>query len=176
MERASCWRGGSADRQKLSSWAKVVKIWGGLTGVQPRPGTAVPAAGAKVAPCAAAVHLARPRANWLGSLRSCWPKWLRGWKVVAVALLLLLTVPRLLATLAGIGSGLLVRALNAANWHFSYQVGGERTLLAKDAIMSLWTVDLCSDMDCPKPLALWPVDTCSFPKQDLPWLSGLVDL
>ena len=52
VDKASRWRGGTAERQQLTAWAKVMKIWQGLTSVQPAP---APAAAGSIADARAVI-------------------------------------------------------------------------------------------------------------------------
>ena len=83
----------------------------------------------------------RPRQGWSRKFRQLLPGWLRGWRAVAVGLALLLIVPKLLATIAGVAVALLMRAASAAMWHFSFHVGGEMVTLAREAVSSIWALE-----------------------------------
>ena len=169
VNRASRWRGGSGERKKIGAWAKMMKIWSGLTGVQPavqappqpEPASLAPATPVQVPdveePRAveplAIVQLASPSgyqaapveiANWRS--RSWWWWW---WQklilhpkfIVAGLCVSLVLMPRLTATLAGGALRLTLRAGGAAAWHFSAQVGHECVGLTQQAVHALGIIE-----------------------------------
>ena len=55
---------------------------------------------------------------------------------MAVGRAVLLIVPKLLATIAGVAVALLMQAVSAAMWHFSFHTGGEMATFAKVTVSS----------------------------------------